>query len=1027
MDFCGEFFIIERSVYDSFVREVHELVHEIENLNEHVRNALNDSLVVISDSFLVENDVVLLNQEVFMDVSKFHRNCEVIWESIHENNDVLLVDPNFKRSYCAAALLHALSIVPVILINFNLILNQQTHKLNQVVKAQFKLAGSLDLIYSVIDKGILIGDPFQSCHTALQSLLDHPLQLLHELTPCYFNNLCHTSLKLTSENINSYSENDDLATNQIESGAYNNMMPLCDLNRMRKLIEALQVERSLNIPALSDSVSEEEASSSLNLGSTKLSSYDNPYDSLSNPLLLQRSSDQNALSKRQKLSDRLILSPIRNPVTRSPQRTDHVMVLHDVSDELESLEKLYKDSETLYGISYKRTAESTALKQQTHFSLGCNSSAELKNNGNLYNHAIKGNNFNNTLLQNNQFHSQSSLFDDEMENQKNNTNELNKFPYDDDDDGVVSHQSSSRLKTTLSSLSKLLPPPVHNEANSCSHNSNNSNSNLFSSNKQQNFDQLPLSVLTTTSIMTANFVEKVSNDPLSVLSSPTPLKNQEQKTHKPLQTPSLFLLSSSSSSPEKTNTLKVSTLMSARQKLFPFSSLCDNTKSSSLMNNKLADSTKYDSTISSCSSNFTSGHSSSIVAPNCSLLDKDESACCTSLKWDLDEKMIIEKWNYFMLHNKKKRKMEDDLFEKSQSFQPTSEQKKESQAYSTNEKVQNTASFESLVNNPEVKEEGSEEDDVISVIAVSCKSSSVHEQSEPHNQHHPENEEENCPFNSSSPPPSNQFTENKKSCLSILQSFDWVSFCEASNIYPPATNRNSQNEEEFSSVSCSAVLIKGLVDEGVWPCISKWREIDKFWFKKHGRRCVPVEKTLNYLDMKEKNEHDKTKNNNMFEMTHIYSFLRDALLNKECMYLAQHDIFSQIPSLLIDIPEPFVLSAMADPNFDIERSIWIGPQNTFSPWHVDPRHNLFCQVAGVKHFKVCDPNLLPKQLINSTNEQEVREFLDSSEGSELVSDVVLGPGDALYLPRKWWHSVKGLSASISVSHWFDLDGERETL
>ena len=34
-------------------------------------------------------------------------------------------------------------------------------------------------------------------------------------------------------------------------------------------------------------------------------------------------------------------------------------------------------------------------------------------------------------------------------------------------------------------------------------------------------------------------------------------------------------------------------------------------------------------------------------------------------------------------------------------------------------------------------------------------------------------------------------------------------------------------------------------------------------------------------------------------------------------------------------------------------------------------------------------------------------------------EAVLGPGDALYVPKGWWHYVRSLSPSFSVSFWWD--------
>jgi len=36
----------------------------------------------------------------------------------------------------------------------------------------------------------------------------------------------------------------------------------------------------------------------------------------------------------------------------------------------------------------------------------------------------------------------------------------------------------------------------------------------------------------------------------------------------------------------------------------------------------------------------------------------------------------------------------------------------------------------------------------------------------------------------------------------------------------------------------------------------------------------------------------------------------------------------------------------------------------------------------------------------------------------VYTETVLGPGDALYIPAKHWHFVRGLSTSISVNFWF---------
>lgn len=47
-------------------------------------------------------------------------------------------------------------------------------------------------------------------------------------------------------------------------------------------------------------------------------------------------------------------------------------------------------------------------------------------------------------------------------------------------------------------------------------------------------------------------------------------------------------------------------------------------------------------------------------------------------------------------------------------------------------------------------------------------------------------------------------------------------------------------------------------------------------------------------------------------------------------------------------------------------------------------------------------------------EDEFPEFKDAKYVEE-----ILGPGEALYIPRGWWHYVESLSVSCSVSFWWD--------
>ncbi len=100
--------------------------------------------------------------------------------------------------------------------------------------------------------------------------------------------------------------------------------------------------------------------------------------------------------------------------------------------------------------------------------------------------------------------------------------------------------------------------------------------------------------------------------------------------------------------------------------------------------------------------------------------------------------------------------------------------------------------------------------------------------------------------------------------------------------------------------------------------------------------------------------------------------------------------------------------------------LWIGPRGTFTPAHHDLTNNLFMQVHGSKEFRLASSLALPELdndrhcfLATSLVETDERR---KAEGLPPISfTVTLQAGDVLFIPLGWWHEVRGLSASISLS------------
>jgi lysine-specific demethylase 8 len=152
-------------------------------------------------------------------------------------------------------------------------------------------------------------------------------------------------------------------------------------------------------------------------------------------------------------------------------------------------------------------------------------------------------------------------------------------------------------------------------------------------------------------------------------------------------------------------------------------------------------------------------------------------------------------------------------------------------------------------------------------------------------------------------------------------------------------------------------------------------------------------------------------------------------------YLAQHQLFDQIPPLREGIRTPSYCAALtpddesAPPSCEFRTdplvSAWFGPGGTVSPLHNDPFHNLLAQAVGYKYVRLIDAAHTPRLYPRSTLPNNSHVNLDQPDpaahpkfAGTPFHHAVLGPTEALYIPRHCWHYVRSLETSFSVSFWW---------
>jgi len=159
----------------------------------------------------------------------------------------------------------------------------------------------------------------------------------------------------------------------------------------------------------------------------------------------------------------------------------------------------------------------------------------------------------------------------------------------------------------------------------------------------------------------------------------------------------------------------------------------------------------------------------------------------------------------------------------------------------------------------------------------------------------------------------------------------------------------------------------------------------------------------------------------------------------ERIYLAQASIRDLPQELRDDLHTPsLVLRAGKGAVYDT--SIWLGMPPTYTPLHKDPNPNLFVQLAGCKVVRLLPPEVgqevfaAVQTVLGRSTSASFRgtEMMEGEEKAVLEAaiwnnsghehdhvfagqEAYLSCGDGLFIPKGWWHSVRGTGTGITGS------------
>jgi hypothetical protein len=233
---------------------------------------------------------------------------------------------------------------------------------------------------------------------------------------------------------------------------------------------------------------------------------------------------------------------------------------------------------------------------------------------------------------------------------------------------------------------------------------------------------------------------------------------------------------------------------------------------------------------------------------------------------------------------------------------------------------------------------------------------------------------------------------------------------------------------------CRPVVIRGLV--GSWPVVLAARESPAH-FQQYIAQFSGDKETEAFVgDPQIKGKYYYSNDLKAFNFERKRMRLAEAI---DRMVASCNDAAE--PSMYVgSLPSDAYLPGFAQQNSlsilraGIESRIWMGHASNVSA-HYDTYDNIACVVAGTRRFTLFAPETIdrlyvgpldhtmagqPVSLAASAPPEEADKYPRFREVQEQALIAELQPGDAIYIPKLWWHQVEALgSFNVLVNYWWD--------
>jgi hypothetical protein len=235
--------------------------------------------------------------------------------------------------------------------------------------------------------------------------------------------------------------------------------------------------------------------------------------------------------------------------------------------------------------------------------------------------------------------------------------------------------------------------------------------------------------------------------------------------------------------------------------------------------------------------------------------------------------------------------------------------------------------------------------------------------------------------------------------------------------YTHVEKRSRVSRDEFITRyvrGCRPVVLTGVAHD--WPAMQRWSP--EYIKQRYGHLMVEIQAERHGDQLYEMN---KLAHRREVRLADFVDRVESAGVSNDEYLTANNELLRrpEFAGLLEDIGS---LPEVCDRTKLAERSsFWFGPAGTVTPLHHDTLMLFHTQVVGRKRWRLVSPLETPRlynhyQVYSAVDLDKVDLNRHPDFASVKVLDVVVEPGETMFLPLAWWHQVSSLDVSLSFSY-----------